>query len=441
MKNISTVLTAVTLSLSAPVFGQNSPEPDQQDTIFISGRPNYLCYCEGFENFSAIIKDNNSGIQSQSYSLPYSMQDSGFLFIFPTDINASYSVSSDLDLDPLNGVNTLDLILISRHILQKEVFDSPFKLIAADADRSGTVTVFDIVELRKLIVGTYDELPNNSSWLFIDKNQVFTDTLNPFSAPFRHWINPVFGPKPWRADFNAIKIGDVDFTSTPNNFTGTEDRNRSVRHFNAIDKMVNAGEEFDVQFKGGNPMAGYQMTLMAKGLSVVEAVPEGGLTKDHFAVFSNNDRPDWAPVMTAAVETGDITFTVRFKAETAGQLSEMLSIGSEITPAAAFEINGDSHPLELQFIDQEPALQSIAVQPNPWKSNTSVNFNLPTDQQVAFKICDSTGKLVYSKSAYYTAGSQQLNLMKRDLPGPGFYFYSIDSETFRKSGKMELIAE
>jgi len=76
-------------------------------------------------------------------------------------------------IDPLNGVNTFDLILISRHILGLAPLTT-FNLIAADANMSNTITTFDIVELRKLILGSYPSLPNANSWRYFDKKAINT---------------------------------------------------------------------------------------------------------------------------------------------------------------------------------------------------------------------------------------------------------------------------
>ncbi len=52
-------------------------------------------------------------------------------------------------------------------------------MIAADANRSGSITSFDIVEFRKLILGIYDELPNNTSWRFVDKSYFVPEPIQP----------------------------------------------------------------------------------------------------------------------------------------------------------------------------------------------------------------------------------------------------------------------
>ncbi len=99
--------------------------------------------------------------------------------------------------DPLNGVSTFDLVLINRHILGLQPLGSPYKMIAADANASRSITTFDIVEFRKLILGIYTALPNNTSWRFVDKDFQFPDPSNPFKTPFPESItvtSPPVGP-------------------------------------------------------------------------------------------------------------------------------------------------------------------------------------------------------------------------------------------------------
>lgn len=95
--------------------------------------------------------------------------------------------------ESLNGVSTYDLSLISRHILGLDTFASPFQYIAADANYSGGITSFDILLLRRLILGIADTIPAGS-WRYIPKlcltNSSFHNTFydeNPFDA---QWNDP-----------------------------------------------------------------------------------------------------------------------------------------------------------------------------------------------------------------------------------------------------------
>jgi hypothetical protein len=72
-----------------------------------------------------------------------------------------------LDNNWVSGLDVMDLICISRHILGLDTLDG-YKLLAADANKSNTVTTFDIVTFRKLILGSDTALSAYASpWRFI----------------------------------------------------------------------------------------------------------------------------------------------------------------------------------------------------------------------------------------------------------------------------------
>ena len=96
--------------------------------------------------------------------------------------NNNYRISAEKNNDFLNGVSTLDIIHIQRHILGTKHFDSAFDMIAGDINNDRELTTIDLIELRKLILGIYDELPNNKSWKFgSDKQWLSVDAPWSFS--------------------------------------------------------------------------------------------------------------------------------------------------------------------------------------------------------------------------------------------------------------------
>ncbi|MEL6943925.1 MAG: PKD domain-containing protein, partial [Bacteroidota bacterium] len=125
--------------------------------------------------------------------------------------DSTYAVQPSKNDDILNGLSTYDIFLINNHILAKERLDSPYKIIAADLNKSGTVTTFDVVMLRKLLLGISDELPNeNTSWRFVDANYQFPDPTNPFLEPFPEKVVLDLENSMENVDFVAVKVGDVN---------------------------------------------------------------------------------------------------------------------------------------------------------------------------------------------------------------------------------------
>ena len=92
----------------------------------------------------------------------------------------SFEVIPGKDIEPLNGVSTIDIIKLQRHIMGQEALNSPYKLIAADLDGSKKITNNDLFVLKKLILHQINEIPGQQSWKFVDKSYVFPVPTNPW---------------------------------------------------------------------------------------------------------------------------------------------------------------------------------------------------------------------------------------------------------------------
>ena len=105
-----------------------------------------------------------------------------------------------------NGVNTIDMVFIRKHILGLEIFDSPYKMIAADVNKNGFITTIDLVKIRLLILNYETEFVGNTSWRFVPNDYVFPAAidLNDFEES-----TSIFQISEDRddVDFIAIKIG------------------------------------------------------------------------------------------------------------------------------------------------------------------------------------------------------------------------------------------
>ncbi|MEZ4949102.1 MAG: hypothetical protein R2784_06915 [Saprospiraceae bacterium] len=185
-----------------------------------------------------------------------------------------YTVTPSRDDNPLNGVSTFDLVLISKHILNVKRLDSAYKVIAADANNSQTVTTLDLVALRKLILRVSNELPNNTSWRFVDKSHVFVDAQNPWNFPEVKNFNDL-AVNELNANFIAVKVGDVNGDAVPNSALGVGNRSFNGNLvFSASQQAVKAGEEFSVEFVANQNVLGYQFTLdyNEKAVELVDVV-------------------------------------------------------------------------------------------------------------------------------------------------------------------------
>lgn len=129
--------------------------------------------------------------------------------------------------DWLQDVSTYDLLRIRRHILGIEPLDDGYRMIAADANHSNSITTYDLVELSKLILGIYTKLPQfNAPWRFvpeyIPQDYPTQFNLNPFAmningqdvsgTPYTEptWEYVITNGTNGKSGYDGIKIGDVD---------------------------------------------------------------------------------------------------------------------------------------------------------------------------------------------------------------------------------------
>jgi len=122
----------------------------------------------------------------------------------------AYQVAPQKDDDYLFGVSTLDLIMIQRHILGIELLDSPYRIIAADVDNNKVINGVDLVELRKLILGIYADLPSNESWRFISSDYQFVNSIDPWATHIDETYEIANLSSNMVVDFVGVKVGDVN---------------------------------------------------------------------------------------------------------------------------------------------------------------------------------------------------------------------------------------
>ena len=100
-----------------------------------------------------------------------------------------YTVAPLLDIGHNNGVSTLDIIIISNHILGVAPIETPYEIIAADANNSKNISTLDIIKLRKLILGVDRRLQEVTSWRFIDAAYEFPIPGDPWFEPLPEAIS------------------------------------------------------------------------------------------------------------------------------------------------------------------------------------------------------------------------------------------------------------
>jgi hypothetical protein len=374
----------------------------------------------------------------------------GYEFSNAVPMFGNYTVTpSSENMAHLNGVSTYDLLLISKHILGITPFDSPYKMIAADVNNSGSITTIDIVEGRKLILGVYEAFPDNTAWRFIDKAFVFPNALNPFSTSFPEYKTlENMQASQMSEDFVGVKIGDVNGSAKANTFMSIPDRNTGTLLFDLEERSVQAGEIFDVTFKSDQIVQGYQFTLNTPGLEILE-VSGNEAVASNFAVFNADAAltSSWNLPEGATAQAAE--FTLKFQATKSGRLSEMLRLSNRITQSEAYrnDNSGSQDPImlniALRFHDAAgTTISSNGFElyqniPNPFVDQTTIGFYLPESTEAVLTVYDETGRLIYNQRGDFYKGYNTFSINQSLSKTNGALLYKVATST--DIGIMKMI--
>jgi hypothetical protein len=362
-----------------------------------------------------------------------------FMFEYNAN-NFDYELSASKNNDYLNGVSTLDLVLIQRHILGLQDLNDPYLMIAADVNHDNEITAIDLIELRKLILGIYDELPNNGSWRFGDANQALS-VANPWGFDESIEINNL-STNMMHEDFIGVKVGDVNGSAQANqnsNSTEVTSSNRISIEFN--DRDIAAGELVEVTV-GGTSLSdvyGYQFTMATEGLELVNV--ESGVinvSEENFASFGNVVTTSWNSV--TPVTTSDVLFTMTFRSAVSGRLADIINVNSDITKAEAY-VGSDLKVVDINVSNNVETADFALYQnePNPFTTTTVIGFVMPEAADATLTVYDVTGKVIKLVSGNYAKGYNKIELSKSDLGAAGVLYYQLDSNDYTATKKMIII--
>ena len=367
--------------------------------------------------------------------------------------NLDYALIPEKNTEPKNGVSTLDIIKMRKHIIALEMFDSPYKYIAADVDQSGSVSTLDLIQTRKLILGLIEEFPNNESWRFVPTNHEFVAGANPLTTDFPEIaVVPAESDNKAQVDFKAIKIGDVDYSAQSNGFANGESRtNNEALYFDLTDQTFQGGETVTATFKANNfkEVQGYQFELFFdKNVIGYHAFTKGAiasLADDNLGlaqITKGQLKTSWDETAGITIAGGATLFSIQFQAKTAGKLSEVLSLNTRGLAAQAYDTADEIYDLELNFNQPSVTTESVELfqnQPNPFSEQTTIQFTIPSPQRATLSIYDVNGKVIKQYEADYEKGKHRIIIEKADLPVVGLMYYSLETDNDKIIKKMILL--
>jgi hypothetical protein len=355
-----------------------------------------------------------------------------------------YVVSCKKRDDWLNGISTLDLVHIQRHILGVSKINSPYNLVAADVNNDRRITASDLVVLRKAILGVIEDFPDNDSWRYID-------IASPIANPEYPWplietifvtasVNPVLDK-----NFMGIKIGDVNNSARGNALSSQADPRTNkgiVFTVNNASVINNEIIEIPVRASSFEAVYGFQLTLNSdlEIKSVKSGVIE--ITNANFATLKHGKTTISWSSDKAISSTDEVLFTIVAKAGKTGKLSDMINISSDLLRAESY-ISDDleTGKVKLEFSVNPVSGQYILGQnePNPFQGETSIKFEVPKAEKVKFTIRDVSGRLLTTKIIDAVPGLNSVSFLYSEVKATGLLYYTMETGSFKASKHMIVI--
>ena len=349
----------------------------------------------------------------------------------------------------LNGVTTLDIVMIQKHILGIDIIESPYKLIAADVNSDCQVTGQDLVQLRKLILGKYadDELPENSSWRFVRSEFEFIDGVQP--CVYEEIADLYNMTESQIEDFYGVKIGDINESVIPNAMSPAETRTNEQIEMIIDDVKINNGQtiEIPVYARDFNEVYGFQFTMNFIGANF-NSIESGLLefTESNIHMSSPNAiSVSYDIARGVTLSNDELLFTVIVSSETTAMLSSMMEINSAIlkseiylgnnldiaTPVLAFrELDGSTRTAQFVMYQNEP---------NPFKEQTTIGFILPRTDEATVTVYDVAGKILYNRTNGYAKGENFITIDRKDIAASGILYYKVESGDHVATKKMIIL--
>ena len=360
-------------------------------------------------------------------------------YAFPNmGMGGDYIVNPYSNQEVLNGVSTLDLVAIQRHVLGIEQLDSPYKYIAADIDNNKVINGVDLVELRKLILGIYTEFPANDSWRFVDQNYSFTNSTNPLADGFTEDYEISSLDSDMLVDFVAVKIGDVNNSVEVGvEASGKPSGNRIAMTMGSAEQLTEDLVYIPVTIDEAALGMQLELTYDSELFQVVDIEGVNAeVTPSNFIINDNRVLLSW----NSSVAVQGTVFNIIGMKKNAGSLDQAIHLVDNRLKSEIYNNKGEIFTPVLN--SSEKLVTAFALTqntPNPFNDITSVNINLVKANSVELKITNIQGMVVSSITREFTAGNHVVSISADELGSAGIYYLTATTSTSSETIKMVLI--
>jgi hypothetical protein len=333
----------------------------------------------------------------------------------------SYQITPDKKSDILKGITTLDLVMIQRHVLGISPLSSPYKMIAADVNGSGTITASDIVELRKLLLGVQSQFSKNDPWRFVDASHSFDSSENMWQYPAFSALEPSDASLR-TADFIVVKTGDVNGTISQAATNSLESRNKKSVTIAVPDMLLTAGRIMTIPVYSSDldGYLGFQGAMhLRQEVKATGFLPGSVAMEESHIHFVNDDQGSrilfsYHDEEGISASQGKPLFYIMVQSTENRTLADIFSTDNTL---ASLAIDKQALEKKMEFRIMESPKSMVVSQnlPNPFIDETSFKVTVQEEMKARIDLFDQAGKEI--NSLYFTlhAGENRLILSREQL--------------------------
>jgi|GEM_PF-2104478 len=369
-------------------------------------------------------------------------------------------ITPEKNTNAANGLAAIALFAGQRFILGYDVpqINSPFQLMAGDANCDGRFSTLDLFIIQKIQVGIDPVFPGCPSWVFVpaseEPNFQLASVYYP-NYPYPRQADIAALSQDTQIDFIGVKVGDILNRADPNALQGQPEA--EPRSGNTEPLLVRAEYlaerrqmRYELMAAGPRSLASYQFSLgydterlrfreIITGKRLGNAPLAGQQAgRLNLSWFSSSGR-------AVDLEGGDVVLTLYFDLQAPGKATASdLRLDGRGLPARMHDaqLQGaviELQPLQTTSLDPAATYQQVRLyqnRPNPFREQTQIGFFLPEASEASLIVRDALGRVVWEKAARYPAGEQLENV---DLPlAAGVYFYTLRTETSTLTKSMAI---
>ncbi|MFN0037100.1 MAG: T9SS type A sorting domain-containing protein [Saprospiraceae bacterium] len=327
--------------------------------------------------------------------------------------NSAYTLKPEKTGDPNSGLTTYDLVLISKHILSIQPFLCPWQIVAADVNCTGSVTTFDIVLGRKVILGISNTLPCGTWGFMPDSASVSNGDCQ---------------------DFVGVKLGDVTAGPCNDSLAAPSDSRSQAQDLFFHDRDLQPGESARIPLFFGENAAldGLQFALDFDPnflkINVVETETLEGFGPESYRLGESRLALSWLQPEGQHLLAESPLLTLELMAPQGGRLSELLRFSPSGIAPEAYGSEGRIRVLRLAWL---PPRLDLSISPNPVRGNFTLRANAERAEDFLVQMLDVQGKTVFEKTFPAHEG---LNVWEIELPSKnsGLYFLKANGRAVGK---------